>query len=141
MTLKTRQTEKTMTLYPFPLIANVIPSAFGQSEVCCSLMSPDKFLPSLHFMSLNWIDRWERIFKEVCSVGCLKWKCFGWEYCLQMLDVPTMNDILFIVLKRLFYASYHDKASYRATSALLKRYILTYYFTEQCEGFFKTWLQ
>lgn len=47
--------------------------------------------------------------------------------CLQMLDVPAMNDILFIVLKRLFYKSYHNKASYLATSALVKKYVLTYY--------------
>lgn len=58
-----------------------------------------------------------------------------------MLDVPATNDILFIVLKRLFYKSYHDKASYLATNALLKKYVLTYYFTEQCEDFLKTWLQ
>lgn len=54
-----------------------------------------------------------------------------------MLDVPAMNDILFIVLKRLFRKSYHDKASYLATSALLKTYVLTYYFTEQCEVFLR----
>lgn len=46
--LKPDKLRKQWFCIPFPWYANVIPSAFGQSEVCCSLMSPDKFLPSFY---------------------------------------------------------------------------------------------